>query len=292
MNTEENHLVQQENHSLAMRLKRRAAWDGISLTHYRLGPGQLPEHHNKEHLITLSLNERCEGEIRLASGFRARAQNKGSVCVIPSGHPFTVNFEAESEHLAIFLDPSLVWRAAAESRVSNDMEVRESCAPSDPVINSIGLALLAELESENEGGRLYADSLANILALHLVRHYSTSGNGAPRFVGGLTGHKLRLVLEFIDANYARELNLTELAEVAGMSTFHFAREFKRATSTTPHQYLIKLRIERAKELLSRSEMPLVDVGFQAGFSHQSHFTRLFRRLTGTTPQSYRLRFQT
>ncbi len=139
---------------------------------------------------------------------------------------------------------------------------------------------------------MYAESLAHILALHLLRHYTASGDGRQRLVGGLSGKKLRRVLDFVDTNYASDLGLSELAAVTGMSTFHFAREFKRATGVTPHQYLIKLRIERAKELLSRSEMPLVDVGFTAGFSHQSHFTRLFRKLTGTTPQSYRLMFQT
>ncbi len=281
-----------ENHPPPLTLKRRTSWDGISLAHYRMGPGQLPEHYIQDHLITLSLNEKCEGEIRLASGFRARDQNKGTICVIPSGHPFAVDFQGESEHLAIFLDPSLVLRAAAESHASSNFEVVESSAASDPVISSVGLALMAELESENEGGRLYAESLANILALHLVRHYTTSANRVHRFVGGLSGHKLRLVLEFINANYALDLSLAELAAVAGMSTFHFAREFKRATGTTPHQYLMKLRIERAKELLSKSEMPLVEVGCHSGFSHQSHFSRLFRKLTGTTPQSYRLMFQT
>ena len=73
-----------------------------------------------------------------------------------------------------------------------------------------------------------------------------------------------------------------------MSTFHFAREFKRATGTTPHQHLIKFRVERAKALLADSRLPLAEVGLRTGFSHQSHFTRLFHRLTGTTPQSYRL----
>jgi AraC family transcriptional regulator len=282
----------QDGHPPPLTLKRRSSWDGISLVHYRVGPGELPEHHVKDHLITLSLNEKCEGEIRLASGFRARDQQKGTVCVIPSGHPFAVNFMGESEHLAIFLDPSLVVRAAEESRTSNKVEVIESSNPNDPVINTIGLALMAELESGPDNGKLYAESLANILALHLVRHYSTPSNGHRRFIGGLSGRKLRLIFEFIEANYARDLSLAELAAVAGMSTFHFAREFKRTTGTTPHQYLMKLRIERAKELLSKSEMPLVDVSFQAGFSHQSHFSRLFRRLTGTTPQSYRLRFQT
>jgi AraC family transcriptional regulator len=281
----------EENHP-PFAMRRKTSWTGISLAHYRVGPGQMPEHSLQDHLITMSLNDKCEGEIRLASGFRARDHKRGTVCVIPSGHPFAVDFTGESEHIAIFLDPSLVLRAAAEARPSSNVEVIESCAPSDPVINSVGLALLAELESEHEGGTVYAETLANILALHLVRNYATAGNGAPRFTGGLSGHKLHLMLEFIDTNYSRDLSLTELAAVAGMSTFHFAREFKRATGTSPHQYLLKIRIERAKELLSKSEMPLVDVGFQSGFSHQSHFSRLFRKLTGTTPQSYRLMFQT
>jgi len=262
------------------------------VTHFRVGPGQLPEHQVNDHLITLSLNEKCQGEIRLASGFRARGHTRGTICVIPSGHPFAVDFQGESEHLAIFLDPSLVIRAAADSHVSTNLEVVESSTANDPVISSVGLALMSELESEREEGKLYAESLANLLALHLVRHYTTAKNGTSPVTGGLSGHKLRLVLEFIDANYALELSLAELAAVAGMSTFHFAREFKRTTGTTPHQYLLKLRIDRAKELLSGSQMPLVDVGSQSGFSHQSHFTRLFRKLTGTTPQSYRLMFQT
>jgi AraC family transcriptional regulator len=88
------------------------------------------------------------------------------------------------------------------------------------------------------------------------------------------------------------LKLAELAQVAGMSSFHFAREFKRSTGATPHQFLIKYRIERAKSLLAKDHLPLIEVGLQSGFSHQSHFTRLFRKITGTTPNSYRLSLQT
>jgi AraC family transcriptional regulator len=288
----ENRPLMPRNHSLPLLLKREVSWQGISLAHYRMGRGHLPEHQNKEHLITISLAENCRGEIRTPGGFSARDRNRGSVCVIPSGHPFEVKINSESEHLAILLDPLLVSRAAAEFSAPIHAEVIETAAPSDPVIMSVGLGLMAELETEKESGRMYAESLANILALHLLRNYTAAAPATHRFTGGLSGKKLRLVLDFIDANYASDLGLVELAAVAGMSTFHFAREFKRATSFTPHQYLIKLRIDRAKELLSSSEMSLVDVGFKAGFSHQSHFTRLFRKLTGTTPHTYRLRFQT
>jgi AraC family transcriptional regulator len=292
MQLQENRSLMPRNRSLPLLLKREASWEGISLAHYRMARGYLAEHQNKEHLITVSLADNCRGEIRTPRGFSARDREKGSVCVIPSGHPFAVEIGAESEHLVMLLDPSLVLRAAAEFSAPIQSEVVETAAPNDPVIMSIGLALMAELETEKESGRMFADSLANILALHLLRHYTSGTHSLQPFVAGLSGKKLRLVLDFIETNYAGDLGLAELAAVAGMSTFHFAREFKRATGATPHQYLIKFRIERAKELLSRSEMPLVDVGFQAGFSHQSHFTRLFHKLTGTTPQSYRLMFQT
>lgn len=273
---------------------RRGTWDGLKLTHYRFRHGEIPEHYGPEHLITLSLGGGCNGEIRTASGFQTRDRSRGNICIIPAGQSYSARLDGESEYLAMFLDPSLVLRAASESRMapSNKVEVIESCAPNDPVISSVGMALLAELESERLGGRLYAESLANVLAVHLLRHYTTSLQKDWRLIGGMSGRKLQRVLSFIDTNYDQDLSLAQLANAAGMSTFHFSREFKKSTGKTPHQYLMKFRVDRAKLLLAQSEIPLIEVGLRSGFSHQSHFTRLFRRLTGTTPQAYRVPFQT
>lgn len=189
--------------------------------------------------------------------------------------------------MAVYLDPSLVLRAASDAPTRGEIEVAEKTSAHDPVVKSVGNALLAEPESEAPGGRLYAESLANVLAVHLLRHYTAAGGGAGGLRGGLSGHRLRHLLAFAADNCGRDLSLADLAREAGMSAFHFAREFKRATGMTPHQHLIKLRVERAKSLLAGSALPLSEVGLRAGFSHQSHFTRLFRRLTGTTPQLYR-----
>jgi AraC family transcriptional regulator len=137
-------------------------------------------------------------------------------------------------------------------------------------------------------GRLYAESLANVLAVHLLRNYTaTTTTTRARFSGGLSGPALRRVLAYMADNYGHDLSLTDLAGEAGISTFHFAREFKRSTGQAPHQYLIKLRVERAKGLLAEGRLPIVEVGLRTGFNSQSHFARLFRRLTGTTPGSYR-----
>jgi len=281
------------NQTPAVVRKRKAAWDGIRLEHCQLQPGELPRHRHREHVVLLSLADGCKGELITASGIGVRGtQTKGNVCVLPSGLDHQAALEGNSEHLALYLDPSLITKAADEAQLSGSIEIAERYTRRDNVINSVGLALLGELETEGLSGRLYAESLGNVLAVHLLRYYSVPTLQPVTFTGGLSAMKLRQVTEFIGDNYSRDLRLAELAQVAGMSSFHFAREFKRTTGTTPHQYLIKFRIERAKALLARNDLPLTEVGLRSGFSHQSHFTRLFRRITGTTPNSYRLTLQT
>src|SRR5829696_6575132 len=267
--------------------KRGAAWGPVRVEHYRLRAGELPEHAHREHLLLVSLSG-CSGEMWTAGGMRARAQARGGVCVIPSGEPFATRVGGDSEALGIYLDPALVERAAHEADPAGHFEVVARSSARDPLVSRVGLALLAEMGSEAPGARLYAESLANVLAVHVLRNYTAAGAGPRRFAGGLSGSRLRRVLSYIADNHERDLSLEDLAGEAAMSTFHFAREFKRATGTTPHQHLLKFRVERAKELLVGSQLPLAEVGLRTGFSHQSHFTRLFRRFTGTTPQSYRV----
>ncbi len=267
--------------------KRGAAWGPVRVEHYRLRAGELPEHEHGEHLLLLSLSG-CSGEMRTAGGFRSSAQARGGVCLIPSREPFSTRVGGDTECLGIYLDPALVERAAREAEAGSGFEVVARSNPHDPVVNGVGMALLSEMDSGAPGARLYAESLANVLAVHVLRNYTAAGAEVRRFRGGLAGGRLRRVLSYIEENHERDLTLEDLAGEAAMSTFHFAREFKRATGTTPHQHLIRLRVERAKALLAESRLPLAEVGLRTGFSHQSHFTRLFRRLTGTTPQSYRL----
>lgn len=274
-------------------LKRHATWEGLRLEHYRFQSGELPEHCHAEHTVLISLSDGCHAEMRTGSGLRIVGQQKrGSICVLPSGLTHKAELGGPCEHVALYIEPSLLNRAAAESKLTRRFELLEKYSRGDAVINSIGMALLGELDSDGLSGRLYAESLANVLAVHLLRHYTSARYQSEQSNGGLSGSKLRRVMSFIAENYAEDIKLAELAEAAGMSNFHFAREFKRTTGTTPHQYLIKFRIDRAKSLLVDKHLSLVEVGLRSGFSHQSHFTRLFRKVTGATPHAYRLTMQT
>jgi AraC family transcriptional regulator len=270
--------------------KRTAAWQGLRLAHYRLGQGLIPEHRHNEHAIFISLGH-CKGELRTASGQIRETATPYSVCVIPSGRAFQGRVDAESEFISLFLEPGLVESAAASENLPYPVEIVERSTPSDLLLSNVGLALLSEVDSEGLSGRLYAESLANVLAVHLLRHYSEPRPEFKFFRGGLTGYKLRKATEFIEENHEQDLALAEMAGAAGVSPFHFAREFKKATGLAPHQYLIKVRIERAKGWLTKSELPIVEVGLRTGFNNQSHFTRLFHKLTGLTPKAYRRAFQ-
>ena len=281
----------QKNPASPVVFKRKAAWDGIRLEHIRLNAGNLPKHCHAEHAVLISLTDGCKGELTTGSGLGMRGtQTRGGICVLPAGLEHQANLDGTSEHLGLYLDPKLIDRVAVDSP-RGGFQLLEKYTKHDPVISNVGMALLAELDSQGLSGRLYAESLANVLAVHLLRYYSSEEVQIQRFHGGLPSAKLRQVTEFIAENYASEIKLAELAQVAGMSNFHFAREFKRTTGTTPHQYLIKFRVEQAKALLQSHQLPLAEVSLRSGFSHQSHFTRLFRKITGTTPHLFRMGLQ-
>ena len=104
---------------------------------------------------------------------------------------------------------------------------------------------------------------------------------------GLPGYKLRRAMDFIQSRVDQPILLEQIAAAVALSPFHFHREFKRSTGMTPHQYLVQVRMDRAKALLAGSDMPLAEVAAQVGFADQSHFSSTFRRTTSMTPRSYR-----
>jgi AraC-like DNA-binding protein len=110
---------------------------------------------------------------------------------------------------------------------------------------------------------------------------------APQARGGLSPAAMRRVHEYVEAHLNNRIELVELSAIAGLSVFHFAREFKQSAGVTPHYYLMRRRVERAKELLASTDLSLSEIAFATGFSDQSHFTRHFRQMIGMTPGQFR-----
>jgi AraC family transcriptional regulator len=146
----------------------------------------------------------------------------------------------------------------------------------------------AELTACNAGGRLAAESLANVLAVHLIRHVLAPRRPARGRDGALPRGRLRAVVEYVEEHLDADPSLERMAAVAHLSPYHFARQFKAATGLPPHRYVIARRVERAKQLLQGGgDLSLAQVAARAGFSSQSHFSDHFRRLVGVTPGRFR-----
>ena len=266
----------------------RAHWAGLHLKHCRVTPGELVDFAPQHHELNMTLDGAVQTKKQSAGGVIFRhSEGAGQMCLTSAGQTMSAVWNQEYEYLALDLEPEYVIHTAIENRFSPRFELAENFSGSDPLIQQIGYALLKESRAENPSGSLYADSLAQSLTLHLLKNYSTASYAAENLHGGLPGYKLNKVTDFINDKLDQDLSLAELASVAGLSRFHFARAFRRSTGMTPLQYLMQRRVERAKELLKNRELPLVEISLLAGFKNQSHFTTLFRKFTSLTPKAWR-----
>jgi AraC family transcriptional regulator len=159
----------------------------------------------------------------------------------------------------------------------------------DPLLAQIGLALWQELEHSAPAGKLYGQAAAQMLAVHLLRHYTSPSVSVDiqERSQGFTPRQMNHLVDFILAHLNEDLSLEVLAQQVGFSSYHFARLFREATGETPHQFVQRQRIERAKQLLRETDVPLAHVALESGFANQSHLTRVLKRYLNLTPRVYR-----
>lgn len=263
---------------------QNAGWDGIVLEHHSQPAQETPEQDLVKHSISIYLGRTAKYERRANGRVVKERLHYGDIII--NGYQKT-RWHNDGEYLLLHLEPSLVSHAAADLLNTDRIEIVQQFKTRDPLIQHLGLALKSELESDGMGSRVYAESLFNTLCLHLVRHYSTSGQNVLTHSESLPKNKLRYAIDYINDNLEKDLTLAEIATSVGMSPYHFARAFKQATGLPPHQYLIKRRIEKAKTLLTQTDLAIAEIAYRVGFASQSHFTTLFRKHTTTTPKAYR-----
>jgi AraC family transcriptional regulator len=194
------------------------------------------------------------------------------------------------DELHIFLEPELVGRVAAEAFGLDP--ARLTVSPLDgldlPQLRAAMWAVDGELTSGGTGGSLAAESLANVLAVHLIRQVLAPRRPQRGRDGTLPRGRLRAVVEYIEEHLDVGLTLEQMAAAAHLSVYHFARQFKAATGLPPYQYVILRRVERAKHLLQPQKgLSLAEVAAHAGFCDQSQFSHHFKRIVGVTPGQFR-----
>jgi AraC family transcriptional regulator len=227
------------------------------------------------------------GEKKAADGsFVSTSKTLGALTTVPSGPvPFGRSLQ-KADILYCGFDESLLSAVREELDGPLPLPVSARSGLHDHAVSEILNLLLAEVESGGASGTLYAESLAHALAvrfLFLGEHLPTRSHRTAI----LPQRKLRNIQDLIESRLAADLTLQELAAEIGYSRAHFLRMFRATTGMTPHRYVLKRRVERARQLLEQVELSIAEVAFRCGFSSQAHLTVAFRNEFGVTPAEYR-----
>jgi AraC family transcriptional regulator len=149
------------------------------------------------------------------------------------------------------------------------------------------LTLEREIDCPSPMSPLYAETAGQMVAVHLLRHYTNTSLPINRDDRSLSPAQIRRVTDYVREHLTQALTLEELAAQTGYSAYHFARLFRQAVGESPHQFVVRQRIEQAQHLLRQTDTPISQIAVTTGFAHQSHLTHAFRRLLGVTPRAYR-----
>jgi AraC family transcriptional regulator len=171
-----------------------------------------------------------------------------------------------------------------------DVDLRMYRKFADPRLRALVTAAHAEMVAGFPSGRLFLDSVEQAIAVALINGHAVGRRPAQAFGGGLGSTRLRRIEELVDAKLEHDLSLDEMAQSVGLSTAHFARMFRKSTGETPHQFVLRQRIARAKSMLRDRATRVLDVAVACGFKTQQHFAQVFRDICGIRPTEYRQDF--
>lgn len=281
---------QTESKYLPILSSKNQGWENILVSQFRHPPGEMTCHLSNEHAVCLSLASRPVRMLHRKGGkTQVGLYGKGDMSITPAREPLFARWEDDDHFVEIRIVADFIRSIARETLSKNpdQIELLSEFRVRDPQLEAIALMLLTELQQENPGSRLYIESLTNVLAVHLIRQYGTTNLHIPVYEGGLSQRQLVQVLDYIHDHLEQDIKLADLAALLGMSQFHFCHLFRQAISTTPYQYLLQQRIERAKQLLKQTDQPIMEIALQCGFNNHSHLSQQFRRLTGMTPKAFR-----
>ena len=270
-----------------VRSRELKVFGAIEVAHHQFLPGEIETLPFKGHVVNLHLS----APHRLVQKQNGRTHEgliaPNDMTIIPAGTPGYWRTDVSSDDMSMLLEGRFIRRVAVEAGAGHgEIEVVPNFGSPDPQIERIGLSFLSEMTTGGLGGELFADSLANLLALHLVRQYSSlrgSSMRETRSAGSLSERALGQATDYINDNLSGKVTLTEVAGAACLSPHHFARSFKAATGLSPHQYVIRRRVERAKTLLTENDLPIAQIAEAVGFANQSHLAFHTRRLLGISP---------
>lgn len=263
-----------------------SGWSDIILASFDFPAGEMLEYNLDRYGIGINIGQGFQLERVVEGTLQKGFFPPGASCICPNSYRQAYRWDRRNQIVYLNLTSELLSRHKIALLKTDCVELIPHFAVQDRLIYHIGLALKAELETNGASSCLYAESAATFLAIHLLRHYSTRIYKIRDYVGGLPQHKLKQAIDYIQEHLSENISLEAMANHIDISGYHFCRLFKQSTGFSPYQYVIKQRVERAKQLLRQGKMSISEIAIACGFTHQSHLNRHFKRITGATPKTF------
>jgi AraC family transcriptional regulator len=264
---------------------KRKSWSGIAAEHVRVGAISY-EYSLKtsSNFIALMNLYRADGETFVDGADRSTVKDlRNKLTYIPAGNTVTgwSALAKPGSYTAVYFDQT----AMNEEQV-NLADIAPAVAFEDSMLRSAIMALSALLRDNTIDIDGYPETLGVLLAYELTRLHRQWQKPAGH-EGGLTATQVQNVIDYIEGHLGERITIADLAGLAGLSRFHFIRAFKKSNGIPPHQFIMRRRIERAKEMLANDRMSVTEVALGAGFNGLTQLTRVFRQIVGVTPTTFR-----
>jgi AraC-like DNA-binding protein len=261
----------------------------LELASGRDGVGTTEPIHDDAFLIALQL-QACPDFDLYADGrlIRPREFEAGAVAIFDLRANLAID-RRDPFHAVDLYIPRKALDALAEDANSpaiDELHHEPGRALRDPVARHLLLAIRPALAAPGEASELFVDHLAMALATHVAHTYGGMRARSDAKIGTLARWQERRAKELLAANLTGGITLADLAKACELSIRHFTRAFRGSTGMSPHRWLLQLRIEKAKSLLTNSRGMLADIALECGFADQSHFTRAFQRSMGLSPGAW------
>lgn len=250
------------------------------------------EHRHQMHILTIvtsgtPINQAIDGRSQ------QNLVGHNNAFILPAGALHRCDWQQDIEFMFVGLDPHVFVQVGQDLVNPDRMELIPHFATiEDPLLQGILLTLKQEMIAEGLNTPLFVDQLKTTLVMHLLRSYGVRKVQIATYSNGLPHHRLNQVQDYIAAHLDQNLELEDLAQQVGMSQFYFSRLFKQSVGMTPHQYVIQQRVERAKQLIQKGQLSLVEIALECGFANQGHLNRHFKRVLGVTPKEIARTYKT
>lgn len=261
--------------------------DGIIVEHHKIEPWEMEPHIIEGHRLVINIGRPVEFEWNVGGQWQRRTYQTNSFALQTEGDRNQPRWHNTFEFISVALDDTFGRKIAGEQALTAPLEFEEQRGQVDNALHRLAVLFRNELSSGVPFGPVYGEALTTAFTMHLLAQYAVQKDKFRYPKGKLDARQLRTIIEFSNDQLTENLTLEQLSEQVAQSPFHFAHTFKNTLGVSPHQYLLTIKVERAKQLMARARLSLTEISQMVGFFDQSHFIHAFKKLTGSTPKGFR-----